>query len=86
VKEGEIFDQFMAMIALMVEAASTSETSVSFYQTTRRNNLEDSHLNTRRENLKSHLARNCLQETFYMQPISCNLFPLCMTRLRLFIL
>jgi hypothetical protein len=32
-------------IALMMEAASTSETSVNFYQTTRRNNPEDSHLN-----------------------------------------
>jgi hypothetical protein len=33
--------------------SSTSETSVNFYQTTRRNNLEDSHLDTyRRENLK----------------------------------
>jgi hypothetical protein len=31
-------------IALMMEAASTSETSVNFYQTTRRNNPEDSHL------------------------------------------
>jgi hypothetical protein len=31
--------------ALMVEAASTSETSVNFYQTTRRNNPEDNHLN-----------------------------------------
>jgi hypothetical protein len=28
----------------MMEAASTSETSVNFYQTTRRNNPEDSHL------------------------------------------
>jgi hypothetical protein len=28
----------------MMEAASTSETSVSFYQTTRRNNPDDSHL------------------------------------------
>jgi hypothetical protein len=28
----------------LVEAASTSETSVHFYQTTRRNNPEDSHL------------------------------------------
>jgi hypothetical protein len=38
-----------------MEAASTSETSVKFYQTTRRNNPEDSHLQTRRrENLKSH--------------------------------
>jgi hypothetical protein len=31
-------------IALMMEAASGSETSVNFYQTTRRNNPEDSHL------------------------------------------
>jgi hypothetical protein len=37
------------------EAASTSETSVNFYQTTRRYIPEDSHLHTRRrENLKSH--------------------------------
>jgi hypothetical protein len=41
----------------MMEAASTSETSVNFYQTTLRNSPEDSHLHTRsRENLKSHLA------------------------------
>jgi hypothetical protein len=41
----------------MTEAASTSETSVSFYQTTRCNIPEDSHLHTRRrENLKSHLV------------------------------
>jgi hypothetical protein len=43
----------------MVEAASTSETSVKFYQTTRRYNPEDSHLRThRRENLKSNLGNN----------------------------
>jgi hypothetical protein len=42
-------------IALLMEAARTSETSVNFYHTTRRNNPEDSHLHTRRrENLKSH--------------------------------
>jgi hypothetical protein len=40
---------------LLVCRASTSETSVHFYQTTRRNLPEDSHLHTRcRENLKSH--------------------------------
>jgi hypothetical protein len=33
-----------SIIALMVEAASTSETSVNFYQTAQRNNPEDSHL------------------------------------------
>jgi hypothetical protein len=43
------------LITLMMEAAKTSETSVNFYQTTRRNILEDSHLHTRRrKNLKSH--------------------------------
>jgi hypothetical protein len=31
----------------MMEAASPSETSVKFYQTTRRNNPEDSHLQTK---------------------------------------
>jgi hypothetical protein len=30
------------LIALMMEAASTSETSVNFYQTTQRNNPKDS--------------------------------------------
>jgi hypothetical protein len=46
-----------AFIALVVEAASTSETSVNFYQTTRHNIPEDSHhLHTCcHENLKSHL-------------------------------
>jgi hypothetical protein len=40
----------------MMEAASTSETSVNFYQTTRRYNPEDSHLHARRsENHKSYL-------------------------------
>jgi hypothetical protein len=40
-----------------MEAGSTSETSVNCYQSTRRNDPEDSHLHTRRhENLKSHLV------------------------------
>jgi hypothetical protein len=39
----------------MMEATSTSEMLVNFYQTTRRNNPEDSHLHTHHlENLKSH--------------------------------
>jgi hypothetical protein len=43
------------MIALTMEAVSISETSVNFYQTIRRNNLEDSRLHTRRrKNLKNH--------------------------------
>jgi hypothetical protein len=41
---------------MMMEAVITSETSVNFYETTRRNIPEDSHLHTRRrENLKSNL-------------------------------
>jgi hypothetical protein len=36
-------------------ACYTSETSVNFYQTTRRSNPEESHLHTRRrDNLKYH--------------------------------
>jgi hypothetical protein len=39
----------------MMEAASTSEMLVNFYQTTWQNNTEDRHLDTCcRENLKSH--------------------------------
>jgi hypothetical protein len=33
-----------SLVALMMEVASTSEKSVNFYQTTRRNNPEDGHL------------------------------------------
>jgi hypothetical protein len=48
------------LIVLMMEAASTCETSVNFYQTTWRNNPEDRHLHTRRrENLKSHEVKSC---------------------------
>jgi hypothetical protein len=51
----EVYRRFSLLIALMTEAESTSETSVNFYQTTRRYNPEDSHLHTRRrENLKSY--------------------------------
>jgi hypothetical protein len=44
-----------SIVVLMMEAASSSETSANVYQTTRRKNPEDSHLHTRRrENLKSY--------------------------------
>jgi hypothetical protein len=50
-----MFISMMAVIALMMEAARTSETLVNSYQTTRRCNPEDSDLRThRRENLKSY--------------------------------
>jgi hypothetical protein len=42
-------------ITLMMEAASSSETSVNFYQTAWRNNPEVSHLHARCHNLKSHI-------------------------------
>jgi hypothetical protein len=46
---------------LLMEAASTSETWVNFYQTTRRYNPDDSHLHTHhRKNLKSYLLKNYL--------------------------
>jgi hypothetical protein len=35
-----------SIITLMMEAASTSQTSLNFYQTARRNNPEDSHVGT----------------------------------------
>jgi hypothetical protein len=48
------FDTTASITVLMMEAASTSETLLNFYQTTRHNIPEDSHLHTRRrENLKS---------------------------------
>jgi hypothetical protein len=40
-------DNLTLHIALMMEAASTSEASALIYQTTRRNNPEDSHLQLR---------------------------------------
>jgi hypothetical protein len=49
-----------AMIALMMEAAITSETSVEIQLRTRQYNPEDSELHTRcRENLKCHIGLHC---------------------------
>jgi hypothetical protein len=53
------------LIALLLEAASTSETSVNFYETTRRYIPEDSHIPTRRhENLKFHLLFQYFPKVF----------------------
>jgi len=52
-KLSDVSEMLIAIIRLMMEETSTTETSISFYQTTRRNIPEDSHLHTRRcENLK----------------------------------
>jgi hypothetical protein len=49
----EVLTVLHQLIPLMMEAVSTSETSVNLYETTRRNIPEDSHLHTRRhQNLK----------------------------------
>jgi hypothetical protein len=46
---------YMLMITLMMEAVSTSDVSVKFYQTTHHNIPEDSYLHTYcHKNLKSH--------------------------------
>jgi hypothetical protein len=50
----------------MMEAVSTSETSISFYQTTRHNIPEDTYLHTRsRDNLKSHSQNDILSFLSY---------------------
>jgi hypothetical protein len=53
----EVYHRF----ALMMDAARTSETTVNFYQTTRRYNPEDSHLRT--SNLRSPLKAQKLRFT-----------------------
>jgi hypothetical protein len=65
------------LIALMMEAESTSETSENFYQTTRRNNPEDSHLHTRRrENMNSQRFRSVyIQQNFLSGENDVDLFP-----------
>jgi hypothetical protein len=53
-------DDNASIIALMMEAASTSETSVNFCHTTRCNNPEDSHLDAI-TSLLSNLLKTALQ-------------------------
>jgi hypothetical protein len=54
-------NSFTAMIALIMEAVRTSETSVYFKETTWRYIPESCHLHTsRRENLQSHTF--CIQQ------------------------
>jgi hypothetical protein len=52
-------DNLLGYCALMMEAVSTYETSVNFYETTQRNIPEGCHLHTHcHENLKSHFIIN----------------------------
>jgi hypothetical protein len=54
------------LIALMLEAASSSETLVNFCQTTWRYNPQDSHLRTHhRENLKFYYVKNIWKLQYY---------------------
>jgi hypothetical protein len=57
------------LIALMMEAARTSETLVNFYQTTRRYNPEDSRLRHRSEVGVTRSDTNLLQRmmTFHLK-------------------
>jgi hypothetical protein len=52
---------------MMMEAASTSETSVNFYQTIRRNNPEDSHLLLRNVVLKVCDKRRFVTAKLYLK-------------------
>jgi hypothetical protein len=57
----EVLTASIIITALMMEAVSTSEMSVIFYQTTWHSIPEDSHLHTHRsKNLKSHLKSGTL--------------------------
>jgi hypothetical protein len=57
-----------AIIALMMEAARTSETSVNFNVTTRRYIPKDSKLHTCcRENLKSHILTIVIKRVIFLR-------------------
>jgi hypothetical protein len=65
------------VIALIMEAAGTSEVSVNFYQTTRRNNPENSHLHTHRcENLKSYNSSVVIPILKRRSTFNCILLPI----------
>jgi hypothetical protein len=60
-----------ALITLTIKAASTSETSVYYYETTLSNNPEDSRLHTfRLENLKTRLTPKFLIDWLISQSVS----------------
>jgi hypothetical protein len=51
---------------MMMEAASTSETSVNFYQTTWRNNPEDSHLHTHHQENLTNIGLDYIWQVWYI--------------------
>jgi hypothetical protein len=58
-------------IRVIMEAVSTSETSVNYYQTTWHYNSEDSNLHTHcHENLKSYLATRLVLSDEFDSPIN----------------
>jgi hypothetical protein len=58
-------------IALMMEAVHTSETSINFYETTRRNIPEGYHFHSRfRENLKSQCQFLFPQHIYSVSPLN----------------
>jgi hypothetical protein len=58
-------------IALMMEAARSSETSVNFYQTPRRNNPKDNHLHSTNVNWQVQIGFFIENECINVQYICC---------------
>jgi hypothetical protein len=56
-------------IAQTMETERISETSVSFYQTTRCNMPEDSHFHTRRRENQKYYRRNTAKNAAFLGPI-----------------
>jgi hypothetical protein len=55
----------LVLAASIIRAANTSETSVNYYQTTRRKNPQDNHLlSRRRENLKSQQGKQSVLQVY----------------------
>jgi hypothetical protein len=67
---------YCLIIALIMEAVSCFDMSVSFYQITQHNILEDSHLCTHHENLKSHQILNQLIKDKFTQMLMSEQFDL----------
>jgi hypothetical protein len=67
------------LIAVMMEAVSTSETSVNFYQNTRRSISEDSHLETKLFYHKE--CRKGIQHRFVVVKLSCFVLRRCLVRI-----